>query len=406
MASRRLCVAILLLVTGTAAYFRRPPYPKGGRPELWMSTSKLITGRGYRPESHEVRTADGYLLGLQRVAARRPRPEPTRGRGTPVLLGHGMASNSEQWVLRGDSLAFALVDLGFDVWLVNYRGSFYSRRHITLSEKSAQFWNFSWHESGVHDQPAIIDYVLTVTGRPALLTVGHSMSSTVQLVLLAERPEYSSKVLASVIMAPPALFHRTVGFSEAADRVLRHFPHARDTALRFLKRDSTLAAPSSIPFCYMSGLGKPPSPSCTLVMDFIFGEPFMPLNLTYFQIFMAHWPEKASGGQYLHSAQNFRLGGNFYKFDYGPFKNKELYGSVSPPVYNLSSISSPTYVYYSMTDNTVHYKDVEDLAKLLPSLKRLHRVFGDTFNHVDFFISSVAYERVYMHVIQDLLRHV
>ena len=41
---------------------------------------------------------------------------------------------------------FVLADNGYDVWLGNYRGNRYSRRHLTLNPDSlwnSDFWQFS-----------------------------------------------------------------------------------------------------------------------------------------------------------------------------------------------------------------------------------------------------------------------
>ena len=42
--------------------------------------------------------------------------------------------------------AYVLADNGYDVWLGNYRGNRYSRRHLTLNPDSLfnrDFWQFS-----------------------------------------------------------------------------------------------------------------------------------------------------------------------------------------------------------------------------------------------------------------------
>lgn len=38
------------------------------------------------------------------------------------------------------------------------------------------------------------------------------------------------------------------------------------------------------------------------------------------------------------------------KFDYGALRNKEVYGSSSPPVYDLSKISCPVAIIYAKND--------------------------------------------------------
>lgn len=47
----------------------------------------------------------------------------------------------------------------------NYRGNAESRNHLYLSPERRKFWEFSWHEMGEYDLPAMIDHVLKQTGK-------------------------------------------------------------------------------------------------------------------------------------------------------------------------------------------------------------------------------------------------
>lgn len=72
------------------------------------------------------------------------------------------------------------------------------------------FVHYSWHEMGMYDLPAVVDYILNATGETKLYYIGHSMGTTMFYVLLAEWPEYNSKVLAMFSLAPIAfLSHMT-----------------------------------------------------------------------------------------------------------------------------------------------------------------------------------------------------
>lgn len=67
----------------------------------------------------------------------------------------------------------------------NARGNRYSRNHTTLNPNfDANFWNFSWHEIGVHDLPAMINYVLDATGFQKLGYFGHSQVMCNQSLIL------------------------------------------------------------------------------------------------------------------------------------------------------------------------------------------------------------------------------
>lgn len=45
--------------------------------------------------------------------------------------------------------------------------------------------------------------------------------------------------------------------------------------------------------------------------------------------------------------------GRFQKFDHGPSKNMELYGSTRPPEYNMSNIRTKIHIIYGTNDNFV-----------------------------------------------------
>lgn len=139
-----------------------------------------------------------------------PQSPPAPGKPVAFLM-HGMLSSSADFILMGveTSLVYMLADMGYDVWLGNARGNRYSRRHISISPESSQFWQFSWHEVGTTDLPNTIDFILSTTGHEQLHYIGHSQGTTVFWVMCAERPEYNSKILSMQALAPAAYMHHT-----------------------------------------------------------------------------------------------------------------------------------------------------------------------------------------------------
>lgn len=100
-------------------------------------------------------------------------------------------------------LGYILSDSGYDVWMINARGNRYSRKHTTLNpDKDSNFWKFSWHEIGITDLPATIDFILEKTNQSKLFYVGHSQGCTIFFVMASERPEYNDKIKAHFSLAP------------------------------------------------------------------------------------------------------------------------------------------------------------------------------------------------------------
>lgn len=86
----------------------------------------------------------------------------------------------------------------------NSRGNRYSNTHASLNNETQAYWNFSWHEIGAIDVPTMIDYILARTAQRNLHYVGHSMGTTVYLVMISERPAYASKLRSVNLLAPAA----------------------------------------------------------------------------------------------------------------------------------------------------------------------------------------------------------
>jgi pimeloyl-ACP methyl ester carboxylesterase len=69
----------------------------------------------------------------------------------------------------------------------------------------------------MYDLPAMVDYVLRVTGHSNLHFVGHSMGATIAVVMLSERPQYNDKLKITILLAPVIkLEHNTSIFRHSA----------------------------------------------------------------------------------------------------------------------------------------------------------------------------------------------
>ncbi|KAK9505162.1 hypothetical protein O3M35_009276 [Rhynocoris fuscipes] len=126
--------------------------------------------------------------------------------GPPVIFQHGFVSASDTILSQGRNvgLGFLLAQAGYDVWLPDLRGGWYSHEHLKYKTTDPKFWDFTFHEMGYYDVPAAIDKILDVTGYKQVFFIGHSMGCTVFFVMASLRPEYDRKVRAAVMLAPVA----------------------------------------------------------------------------------------------------------------------------------------------------------------------------------------------------------
>ena len=90
------------------------------------------------------------------------------------------------------------------MWLGNFRGNTYSRRHVTLDPELEEFWRFSFDENGEQDLPTMLDHVLAITGRQKLVYIGHSMATIAVWIMMNNRPDMNAKVELMVGLAPVA----------------------------------------------------------------------------------------------------------------------------------------------------------------------------------------------------------
>uniref|UniRef100_A0ABD2WE30 Lipase n=1 Tax=Trichogramma kaykai TaxID=54128 RepID=A0ABD2WE30_9HYME len=76
--------------------------------------------------------------------------------------------------------------------------------------------------------------------------------------------------------------------------------------------------------------------------------------------------------------------GYFRQFDYGWYYNYEKYGSWSPPHYDLSKVTAPVSLHYSLNDWISNESDVRILGQTLPNMIGKYRLPHTNFNHADY----------------------
>ncbi|XP_023946662.1 lipase 1-like [Bicyclus anynana] len=344
-----------------------------------LNTTGLATKYGHPATHYDVVTEDGYILTLYRLHGRS---------GIPVLLTHGLFDSSDTWMIRGNtSLAITLANNGFDVWLANSRGNRYSRRHKTLNpDTDPAFWQFSFHEMGYFDLPAIIDTVLDKTGANSLNAIGHSQGNTMFFVLGSEREEYNSKINVMIALAPVAYLHHSpppVSFFMQISPTINSLAKLLD--IHELLGDNTPEGRLVHSFCPASKVGHK---ICLYGIVFpMMGFDAAELELDFFATASVHFPAGSSMKCILHYLQ---VGHRkiFAKYDYGTKLNRKIYNSTNPPAYRLERVTMPIALMAGRNDRFSSLHDVAVLRRQLPNVVYYLENPRTLMNHADYMLGK------------------
>ncbi|XP_049818494.1 lipase 1-like [Aethina tumida] len=355
-------------------------------PLVGLKSTEIIEKAGYKAEEHVVTTEDGYILTHHRIPSRKNLSVVNKH---PILLIPGTSATSECFLLIGNiSLGFVLVDQGYDVWLLNLRGSFYGMNHTSLDpEEDKSFWDFSFHEYGFYDVAATIDYILNVTQVDKITTLGHSQGSTITFVTLASRPEYNKKIKLNVSFAPSCylggvkvillqILAKHWQFLEHLVREVLNIQYV-PTARGMLNGLDELCAYSKgfREICY----GFVVTIDYGADVDKMFDENVIPALLS-------NMPGGVSTKNLFHYLQMYNTG-NFSNYDYGPDENLKRYKSIYPEAYNVSQISTPCFLFYNPHDLILPQ---EGLKRLTDTLQQptLYEIKDPNFRHLAFILSK------------------
>ncbi|KAM8713456.1 hypothetical protein ACLKA7_013724 [Drosophila subpalustris] len=368
-----------------------------------VTTVSLVKQFGYAIEEHEVQTSDGYILTMHRI----PYSKHTgyNGNRPVIFLMHGLLCSSSDWVLSGpgNGLAFILSDAGYDVWMGNARGNTYSRRHASKSPVFQPFWNFEWHDIGIYDLPAMMDYVLYLTGESQLQYVGHSQGTTSFFVLNSMIKRFRSRIRSAHLLAPVAwMDHMESPLAKVAGPLFGQ-PNALIElfgSAEFLPSTKAMELMGAI-FCKDEAFSQA---MCTNVLFLMGGWNSPYLNTTLIPEIMATTPAGCSINQMFHYLQEYNSG-HFRQFDYGSTRNKKEYGNKNPPDYDVEGIDVPVYLYYSDNDYFASLIDVDLLRRTMNpnSLKRAYRMPESKWNHLDFLWGMNIKEILYDTVLDDII---
>lgn len=331
---------------------------------------------GHKSQDYNLTTEDGYILMLFRIPGNNTKP---------VLVMHGFLDSSDSFILRGrKSLAAALSDKGYDVWVGNTRGNKYSRRHKWLDpDMDKEFWNFSFHEMAVIDVRVFIDFILQENNVKSVSVIGHSQGNALFYTLGSTIPEYNDKINIAIALGPIAYlnednFQVPLNLAFSLGPLLNLYLLAVDGEEIF--GENSLIVQFRNYVCTQRGVGY------ALCAGGIFaplgGEDFKELEPEFFLTVMGHYPTSTSRKDAQHLLQIAKRKA-FAHFDYGPEKNLEIYKSKTSPVYDLSKVTMKVALFVGKNDKVTPMRNVELLRDELPNVVSYHVMEREKFNHVD-----------------------
>ncbi|XP_057313671.1 gastric triacylglycerol lipase-like isoform X2 [Hydractinia symbiolongicarpus] len=367
---------------------------RGYFPEERMNVSSIIRYYGYPCEVHEVITADGYVLIMQRIL-----PGLKHNfKGQTVFLQHGLLDSAATWIMNtpDKSLAFILADAGYDVWLGNSRGNTYSKKHLKYTTKDKQFWEFSFDEMAKYDLPASIYYVLNVTGAQQIYYVGHSQGTTIGFIEFGRNVNLARRIKTFFSLAPVT----TVGHIKGALKVLSPIEPEIQYMIQLLGIKEFLPSSAVTKFLgeAVCGAGRIMEETCGNILFLMCGFDTKNLNKTRVPLYLSLYPAGTSVRDVIHFAQMVRTG-KFQMYDYGEVGNIQHYHQPVVPKYNVSSVNTPVVMFSGSHDWLADPYDVNNnLKQQLPYLVYSQDLPG--WNHLDFVWGMRAHEMIYSKIVK------
>ena len=325
----------------------------------------------YEVEEHIVQTKDGFLLVLHRIKGNLQ--IHTSSNLPVVYFHHGLMMNSEIFVCqlnKAHSLAFHLVDLGYDCWFGNNRGNKYSRKHKFFDACDEKFWNYSMDHYALYDIPDTIEYIVQTAKVNNLTYVGFSQGSAQAFAALSTHQHLNNYVNLFIALAP-AMSPRGLS-NTIVDNLVKSSPR----------------------MLYML-FGRKALLSSTVIWQAILYPPIFVKIIDYSLVFLFNWrTQNVSLGQkivsyahlYSHTsvkslvhwfqiirAKRFQ----FYDDQLSSFNifNKQFYRAARFPTRN---IKSPVVLIYGGSDSLV---DINIMISQLPGTTIIHKI--PNYEHLD-----------------------
>ncbi|XP_053624714.1 lipase 3-like [Plodia interpunctella] len=328
-------------------------------PTTLLSTPQLAALHGKKVESHVISTKDGYLLTLHRIVL----DQSLDTFNNTVLLHHGLLGSSADWILLGAnrSLPYILSNYGYDVWMINTRGNYYSRGHIEMKVDCAEYWSFSFHEMGVYDLRATVEYIRKIKNNTEKINfIGHSMGASAFLVLVSTLPMYNEYFRIAIFIAPLVYLNNIKG------------PLKMTTTIFSEIKDGEFFSQRKIPKDVASHFCEGLNIFCSNPLFFLSGLPsHKDWNDSFISTLIYHIPAGGSTNTIKHY-QQMAASGRFHRFG-------DMFAE-----YPLSEVTVPIAMLSSTDDWIATAPDVLKLFYTIMTPVDNYVIHGRNISHTEF----------------------
>jgi len=166
-----------------------------------------------------VDTEDGWKISLHNY-----RPSEIRYK-YPVIVCHGLGSNRFSWDLGEKSIGKYLKNKGFDVWLIDLRGSGDSSKPSPFNRYR---YDYNFDKYVFYDLKSAINFVKGKTSSEKVFWVGHSMGGMVIYAYMGMVEKESLKAVVTVgspvDFVLPTLLYKIAHYTRDIVYGMRFFP--------------------------------------------------------------------------------------------------------------------------------------------------------------------------------------
>lgn len=267
------------------------------------------------------------------------------------------------------SLAYQLVRKGYDVWLGNNRGNKHSLSHKTLIHKDKKFWDFSFHEMGLHDLKSTISFIIEKTKHDKITYIGHSQGCSQFFALCSLQPEFCRGYVKAIVALAPATF-----LDNGSSNILTAMAHSRlDIILSKLGFNVILES--------QEGVNKFDKLVCELIPSLcnLFDQLIADMNVKdnnqdRLGVFYAHFP----------SGVGIKTISQFGKI----IRQKRFMRLDNDEDYPVDKINVPMYLFIGKNDRLADVTDSRRFKALLnPEFVKLYEEYDD-MGHLTFLMTN------------------